>query len=48
MTGHRIPVKGWKMKDGKLVRCTKHLDVSTRLRQRSSRRVRVAKGYNRP
>ena len=30
-------------KAGKVVRCTKHLDVSTRLRQRASKRVRVVK-----
>ncbi len=41
MTGHRIPIKGWKFKDGKLVRCAKHLDVSARLRERSSKRIRV-------
>ena len=32
---------------GKVVRCSKHLDVSARLRQRASKRVRVVQG-NRP
>jgi hypothetical protein len=40
----RLPV-GFRLdKAGKVVRCTKHLDVSARLRQRSSKRVRVVKG----
>ncbi len=43
MTGHRIPIKGWKFKDGKLVRCAKHLNVSAQLRQRGSKRIRVAR-----
>jgi hypothetical protein len=30
-------------KAGKAVRCTKHLDVSARLRQRASKRVWVVK-----
>jgi len=46
MTGRviRLPV-GFRVDGkGKVVRCTKHLDVSTRLRQRASKRVRVVKG----
>ena len=38
----RLPV-GFRVKAGKIVRCTRHLDVSARLRQRSSKRVRVVK-----
>lgn len=43
MIGRRIFIKGWKMKDGKLVRCAKHLNVSARLRQRGSKKIKVAK-----
>lgn len=35
----RIP--GFKIKDGKVVKSTKHLDVSARLRQRSSKKITV-------
>jgi hypothetical protein len=38
-----IRIKGYRLKDGKLVRSVRHLDVSTRLKQRSSKRVRVAR-----
>jgi hypothetical protein len=38
-----IRIKGYRLKDGKLVRTTKHLDVSARIRQRSSRRMRVVR-----
>ena len=36
MTGHRITIpRGWRLdKAGKLVKCTKHLDVRARVRQR--------------
>ena len=40
----RLPVGFRVDKVGKVVRCTKHLDVSARLRQRASKRVRVVKG----
>ena len=45
MTGHRITIpRGWRLdKAGKLVKCTKHLDVSTRLKVASSKRVRVGR-----
>lgn len=41
--GTQVHIKGWKMKDGKLVPCRKHKDVSARIRESSSKRVRVAK-----
>jgi hypothetical protein len=45
MTGHRIPIpRGWRIdRHGKLVRSTKHLDVSRRLQKQASRKVRVAR-----
>jgi hypothetical protein len=40
----QINLKGYRLsKDGKLVPCQKRLDVSARLRQRASKRVRVAR-----
>ena len=36
-----IPIKGYKMRDGKLVRDARRLDVSARLRQKTSKRVKV-------
>lgn len=41
MLGHRIKLKGFRLKDGRLQRDPRRLDVSTRLKQRSSKRVRV-------
>ncbi len=41
MTGRRIAIKGFRIKDGKLVPCNKHKDVSARLRERGSKKVRV-------
>ena len=44
MTGHRIAIaRGWRIKDGKLVPCTKHLPVNIRLQKQASKRVRPAK-----
>ena len=45
MTGHRTQLKGFRLdkKTGRLVRCLKHLDVSTRLKKQSSKTVRVVK-----
>ena len=43
MTGHRIHLKGYKVKDGKVIRDPKRLDVSARLRERGSKKVRVVK-----
>jgi hypothetical protein len=40
----RLPVGFRLNKAGKIVRCTKHLDVSARLRHLASKRVRVVKG----
>jgi len=37
----RLPVGFRVDKAGNVVRCTRHLDVSARLRQRSSKRVRA-------
>lgn len=43
MTGHKVNLKGWRLdKSGKLVR-VQNLDVSARLRQRGSKKVRVVK-----
>ena len=41
MTGHAIQIKGYRMKDGKLIRCNKHKDVSARLREASSKKITV-------
>lgn len=44
MTGHRIPIKGYRLdKSGKLKKTTKHLDASARIRQAASKKVRVVK-----
>ncbi len=45
MTGRVISLKNYKLdpKSGKLVRCVKHLDVSARLRLKSSKKVRAVK-----
>lgn len=45
-TGHRIHIKGFRLdkKTGKPVKSTKHLDVSTRLKQASSKRIRINRG----
>jgi len=42
-TGHKISLKGFRMKDGKLVRNEARLPVNIRLKQAGSKRVRVAK-----
>jgi hypothetical protein len=45
MTGHRIRIPGFRIgKNGKPVRDEKRLDVSTRLKQRASKKVRVKRG----
>jgi hypothetical protein len=42
--GRRIPLKGYRIdKRGQLVRDLRKLDVSARLRQRASRRVRLVR-----
>jgi hypothetical protein len=38
-----IRIAGFKLKDGRVVRDPKRLDVSARLRQRNSKRVRPAR-----
>ena len=38
----RIHIKGYRLKGGKLVKDQRHLDVSARLRQKGSKKVRVA------
>jgi hypothetical protein len=44
MTGHCISVpRGWRIKDGKLVKSDKHLPLNLRLQKRASKRVRVTK-----
>ena len=43
-SGRQVKVKGFRLdKDGRLVKNIKRLDVSAQLRQRGSKRVRVAK-----
>lgn len=42
-SGRKSVIKGYKLKDGKLVKDEKRLDVSARLRQRNSKKVRVAR-----
>ena len=45
MTGRQIAIKGFRLdKHGKLVRCVKHKDVSARLREKGSKRVRFVRG----
>jgi len=41
MTGHAIPIKGYRLKDGRLIKCNKHKDVSARLRERGSKKITV-------
>lgn len=46
-TGHRIKVKHYRLdKAGRLVRTNYHKDVSARLRERGSKKVRVVKPNN--
>lgn len=43
-SGRQVKVKGFRFtKDGRLVKDAKRLDVSTRLKQKNSKRVRVAR-----
>jgi hypothetical protein len=43
-SGRKVKIPGYRLtKEGKLVKDQARLDVSTRLKQRSSRKVRVAK-----
>jgi hypothetical protein len=42
--GRKVRIPGFRVdKHGKVVRCTKHLDASTRLKRRGSKRVKVVK-----
>jgi hypothetical protein len=42
MTGHAIPIKGYRLKDGRLVKCIKHLDASAKARRRGgSKKITV-------
>ncbi len=44
MKHNGVVLKGFRLdKSGQLVRCQKHLDVSARLRQKNSKKVRVKK-----
>lgn len=44
MTGRRITLKGYRVdKRGRLVKSDAHLDVSTRLKRRGSKKVRPAR-----
>lgn len=38
---HRIPIKGYRLKDGKLEKNPQRLDASARIRQRSSKKITV-------
>jgi hypothetical protein len=43
-TGHRFLLKGVRLdKFGRIVKTNKHKDVSARIRERTSKRVRIAK-----
>jgi hypothetical protein len=44
MSGYRIRLgKGYRIKDGRLVKGSWHKDVSARLRERGSKRVKVVR-----
>ncbi len=43
MSGRKINLKGFKLKEGKLVPNERRLNVSERLRQKHSKRVKVAR-----
>lgn len=48
-SGRRIHIKGFRMKDGKPVPDERRLDVSARIKQRTSKKVRVVrKGKAKP
>ena len=40
----QIAIKGYRVKDGKLVRCVKHLSVSKQLQIKGSKRGRFVRG----
>ena len=40
---HKIAIKGYRVKDGKLVRSYKHLSVSAQLQKRASKSLRVVR-----
>ncbi len=44
MKKHGIPVNGLELKDGKLVAKRKPKDVSARIRERNSKKVKVVRG----
>lgn len=39
-----IAVKGYRLKDGKLVKCHKHLPVNLRLQKQASQKAKYARG----
>jgi hypothetical protein len=41
MTGHVTRIPGYRLKDGRLIKCNKHKDVSARLRERGSKKITV-------
>jgi hypothetical protein len=44
MSGQRIAIRGYRLdKHGRLIKSVKHLDVCTRLKQASSKKVRVVR-----
>ena len=38
---HRIAIKGYRLKDGRIEKDPRRLDVSARLRQRNSKKITV-------
>ena len=47
-TGHKVKLRGYRIKDNKIVKDERRLDVSARLRQKASKRVRVGKRGSAP
>jgi len=43
MTSRPIPIKGFRVKNGKVERDPRRLDVSARLKQAASKRVKVVR-----
>lgn len=38
---HKIAIRGYRLKDGRLIKCNKHMDASARARQRGSKKITV-------
>ncbi len=39
MTGHKTPIKGFRLKDGKLIKTKHHLDASKRIASQKTKRI---------